>query len=404
MKKLLLIINFLVLILSLIIYAFTDLVDLTMLLVLFILGLELIFCLIYKYYGNIFNEKNELEKNEFEKQIRLIKNELDKKNNQLNLISNFTGQGLILIYKNGNLGYLNELAITFLDLVINEDLTYYSKIRDIKIKEQIEKTFKEQKMIKNEYMINHKHLEVKTFPYVLDEDEHVLILIDNLTEKIQLQHMKRDFFSFAGHELKTPITVLKGYAELINSEIVNEDEAKKLSGKMIELTDYMTLFVDDMLMLSRLEVFFDEPLEDVYVKTIILDVIDNLYDLLTSKNIEINLTGDDYLIKADKRDIYKLFRNLIENAIKYNKENGLISINISKHINKTKIEIKDTGKGIPYTEIDRIFERFYRINETRKTPGTGLGLAIVKHIVNKYSGTIQVESKEDLYSIFTVII
>src|SRR5690606_13405042 len=118
---------------------------------------------------------------------------------------------------------------------------------------QISATFKTKTSETQNYKIGYKNLNVKTISTEQSKENFVLVIIEDLTDQIQLQTVKKDFFSYAGHELKTPITVLRGYAELIQQEIISGSEAIEISTKMVELTDYMKGFVDDMLMLSRLE-------------------------------------------------------------------------------------------------------------------------------------------------------
>ena len=173
---------------------------------------------------------------------------------------------------------------------------------------------------------------------------------------------------------------------------------------MVELADYMKGFVDDMLMLSRLETFVDGPIETIDLKKMLLDTLDYYHKSIQEKSIKVELNIDDISFEGDKIDITKLFKNMIENAIKYNKEHGTIKIDLKRNLNQIVFIIEDTGLGIPFKDQDRVFERFYRVNEARKEPGIGLGLAIVKHIVNKYHGHISVESVENEYTKFTIVI
>ncbi|WP_025725523.1 sensor histidine kinase [Acholeplasma granularum] len=368
-------------------------------------GLVLALFLEYKEYFSRYDINQKVVDSDFlVKELDRVNQELKDKDNQLLMMSSFAGQGIILINNHKEIMYANELARKRLSLLDTQSKSYINQIRHTKIKDQINRTFMDVVPYKDTHMIQNKNLEIKTIPTEQSKDQFILVIIDDLTEKLQLQTIKKDFFSYAGHELKTPITILRGYAELIHQEIITGKEATEISAKMIDLADYMKGFVDDMLMLSRLETFTDGPLETLKLKDIILNTIEYFNNAIKEKQIKLELDLDDILFEADPMDMQKLFKNMLENAIKYNKENGLINISIKKVLNQIVFTISDTGLGIPFSEQDRIFERFYRVNDKRKTPGTGLGLAIVKHIVNKYHGHISVESVENEYTKFIIVI
>jgi len=159
-----------------------------------------------------------------------------------------------------------------------------------------------------------------------------------------------------------------------------------------------------MLMLSRLETFVDGPIETIYLKQMLLDTLEYFDKAIKDKAIKVETDIEDITFEGDKLDFSKLFNNMIENAIKYNKVYGEIKLSLKRTLNQIVFTIYDTGLGIPFKDQERVFERFYRVNEARKQPGTGLGLAIIKHIVNKYHGHISVESKENVYTKFTIVI
>ncbi len=341
---------------------------------------------------------------EREYQIHILKNELIQKDKQIHLITSFTGQGMLLLNDKKEILFMNAVFKKILQVTDSDSKNYAIWIRNQQVKDQIEETFKtKEKSILNHILYN-KNIQVSAIPTTDHQQIYVLVVLDDLTEKIQLQNIKRDFFSYAGHELKTPITILKGYAELIKEQVITGNETKEVSAKMVDLADDMSSFVDDMLMLSRLETFTETPLESISFKEVILDTIQTLEEPIKKKDIKVYLDLEDASIEADKRDIEKLFKNIIENAIKYNKEQGSIWIQLKKKMNQTEIIIKDSGLGIPKDEMDRIFERFYRVNQFRRIPGTGLGLSIVKHIVNKYHGNISVESVENEFTKFIILL
>jgi len=368
-------------------------------------GLVVLLYFEYKAYFSRYDiNQQALDRDFLVKELDRVNKELKTKDDQMVLMSSFAGQGIILINHLKEIIYANDIAMKLLDIIETEHNIYTNRIRHITIKEQITVTLKTKQNDNQNYKINHKDLNVKTILTEQSKTNFVLVIIEDLTDQVQLQNVKKDFFSYAGHELKTPITILRGYAELIQQEIITSSEAKEVSTKMVELTDFMKGFVDDMLMLSRLETFVDGPIETIYLKQMLLDTLEYFDKAIKDKAIKVETDIEDITFEGDKLDFSKLFNNMIENAIKYNKVYGEIKLSLKRTLNQIVFTIYDTGLGIPFKDQERIFERFYRVNEARKQPGTGLGLAIIKHIVNKYHGHISVESKENVYTKFTIVI
>lgn len=359
----------------------------------------------YKAYFSRYDiNKQVVDRDFLVKELDRLNQALKEKDDQMVLMSSFSGQGIVLINHLKEMIYTNDVAIKLLSIVETKSNSFINRIRHTVIKEQISSTFRTKTHESQNYKIGHKNLNIKSISTEQSKENFVLVIIDDLTDQIQLQNVKKDFFSYAGHELKTPITVLRGYAELIQQEIITGSEAKDVSTKMIDLADFMKGFVDDMLMLSRLETFVDGPLEQIELKKLLTETLEYFEKPINDKSIKVETNIEDILIEGDKLDFVKLFKNMIENSIKYNKENGTIKISLKRNLNQIVFVIEDNGVGIPYKDQERVFERFYRVNEVRKEPGTGLGLAIVKHIVNKYHGHISVDSKENEYTKFTIVI
>lgn len=223
-----------------------------------------------------------------------------------------------------------------------------------------------------------------------------------------LDTYKREFFANASHELKTPITTIRGFSELISSGIVkDEDKIISYSNTIKKEAIRMDNLVEDILQLSDLEEKGnkDIPLENINIKDIIEETIEILDYKIYEKNIEINTQIFDDTIKSNHEDLLRIFKNLIENSIKYNRDNGRINIVMKATNNKVSIRISDTGIGIGKEDILHIFERFYRVDKSRNNTieGTGLGLSIVKRLIHKYRGEIFVTSTIDVGTTFTVV-
>ncbi len=226
-------------------------------------------------------------------------------------------------------------------------------------------------------------------------------------DRIEFERMVRqEFFSNVSHELKTPLTSIRGYIELLENDMaVNEEMKKDFLLRIKKETGNMTNLINDILMISRLETKEAEVvLTEVRLAPLVKEVCASLEPL--SREYQITITTDcrPITLYANNQQMRELFSNLITNAIKYNKPEGRVWVTVTTEADEVIIIVQDTGVGIPEAAKQRIFERFFRVDKGRskKVGGTGLGLSIVKHIVNYYSGSIEVESKIGQGTTFTV--
>ncbi|ABP67618.1 integral membrane sensor signal transduction histidine kinase [Caldicellulosiruptor saccharolyticus DSM 8903] len=243
-----------------------------------------------------------------------------------------------------------------------------------------------------------------------DEDkEGMLLVVSDITFIKKLEKIRSDFVANVSHELKTPLTSIKGFVETLKDGAI---EDKEIAGKFLNIIEVeverLVRLINDLLYLSEIENAKIQVTEDdVNVKEVLEECIELLRFKAESKNIKMQLRLDDKLkMKIHKDWLKQIFINLIDNAIVYNRENGEVIIEVERLDEKIAIRVKDTGIGIPQNEIERIFERFYRVDKgrSRKLGGTGLGLSIVKHIVELYNGKIYVQSEVGKGSEFTIVI
>lgn len=233
------------------------------------------------------------------------------------------------------------------------------------------------------------------------EREHggVIILLIDVTTDRQNEQLRENFFANASHELKTPITSIKGYSELLTSGIPYSDEQKnEFLMRIKKESDNITSLINDILTISRIESGKgSQDKTEFNIKAMLEEMLKEFEPMLKKNNITTNVLCGDIIIIEEKSKFMTLFNNLISNAIKYNVKDGKVFVTVSKINNKICIEVKDTGIGIPKIAQTRVFERFYRVDKGRskKVGGTGLGLAIVKHIVNYYNGIIALDSEVD---------
>ena len=225
--------------------------------------------------------------------------------------------------------------------------------------------------------------------------------------RIEFERMVRqEFFSNASHELKTPLTSIRGYLELLDNNMATDEKMKRnFMDRINKETDNMTELINDILMISRLETKEAEvTLSEIRLAPLVKEVCTSLEPMAKDYNVTLQMSCRPLSIYGNIQQLRELFNNLITNAIKYNKPQGYVKVTVTSEPNEIKIIIEDSGVGIPEDAKQRIFERFYRVDKGRskKVGGTGLGLSIVKHIVNYYNGTIEVESKLSQGTKFTV--
>ena len=225
--------------------------------------------------------------------------------------------------------------------------------------------------------------------------------MNDITKEENLKQVKKDFFDNASHELKSPITSIIGYSQLVSSGIVNDNkEIIEYNKKIYKEASRMNSILYDMLNIAELEQGYPVKKEDVNLKKLVLEILDAYKTKIEAKNIHLDLQIDDVKINSDIRLIDEMLRNLIDNAIKYNKENGKITINLTGKL----FLISDTGIGIKKENQSRIFERFFMEDKARskENGGTGLGLAIVKHIIETLGYKIEVISKVNVGTKFII--
>ena len=219
-----------------------------------------------------------------------------------------------------------------------------------------------------------------------------VITFQDITDMRKVELMRTQFVANVSHELKTPLTSIKGFAETL--KIVKDDETREKFLDIINKeAERLTRLINDILVLSNIESNLVADIEEFLPSTVLEDVINMMRKAALNKNIILEFEDNNSeLIVGDKDKFYQLGLNLVENAIKYSNDPGNVKILSYNKDGYYCLKVKDNGIGIPKEDIPRIFERFYRVDKSRKKGGTGLGLAIVKHIVKTFNGEISVES------------
>jgi len=215
---------------------------------------------------------------------------------------------------------------------------------------------------------------------------------------------QRQFLQDVSHELKTPLTILKGEMEVTLKKVRSTQEYEEILLSSLEEIDKIGQIIGNLLMLAKLEIKeTPRQMTMLGLNMTVKEIIDDMDVLAKQKNIKINFWAEEKIhLAADENQVRQLFINLLDNAIKYTPAYGSIFVNLTKDKDTAQIKIRDTGMGIPQEDQPFIFDRFYRVDKARSSPGFGLGLSIVKSIVEVHHGRIQVESHPAQGAVFTV--
>ena len=366
-------------------------------------------------------ELGELSKN-FNYMIQIMDStieEVEYKHLQLTSIVKSISHGILAIDIKGNILLINDIAKEMLkcDLKTNvEGSNFKFIVKDKKILEIFHKYVgsTQNEVIELDLRDNLVY-RIKIDPVYLQDSKHAIIgsiiNIEDITDLVKLENMRRDFVANVSHELKTPLTSITGFVETLK---INDDIDKNTRNHFLDIiekeSNRLKGLIEDILMLSSIENGQDLSYEQVKLFDIFKEVCEITQYIASSKNIEVSYDFEDeeVHILGIRDNIKQIFLNLVDNGIKYTPENGRIQV--IQYYDKDKqniiLEFKDNGIGIPKESLNRIFERFYRVDKARSRDigGTGLGLAITKHMVKSLGGNIEVNSILGVGSDFIVTI
>ena len=244
-------------------------------------------------------------------------------------------------------------------------------------------------------------------PNFSKDEFNYLLIFRETTEVKKILTLRSEFIANASHELKTPISIIKGIAETLEKYGDEDKETfKDFLKKLIDESNRAQLLIEDLLSLNQAEMRQHIlPEKEVNLMKVLDNIFVGLNELAKKNKIKLSkeLEKKEYLIQGDENDIRIAFVNLIENALKYNNTGQSVNIKIFENDLKIIFEVKDDGPGIHEDHISRLTERFYRVNSDIRSSGTGLGLSIVKNIVSRHKAQLEIESKLGIGSSFSII-
>ena len=357
----------------------------------------------------ITSDKEEAEVGDLVKAFNLMTSELQENLNeasrqkrQIETILLHMTDGVIAFDMEGKILHINPAARKLLRLA-EEDDSFDKIFKKLNIDINLEKIIYLENWTSYEQRANIQDVFVNLFfaPFTneLNRPNGVIVVIQDITEHVKLDNMRKEFVADVSHELKTPITSIMGYADTLSEGEYDKETQDKFLGVIASEARRMARLVSDLLTLSR----YDNN-EAKWEKTefdlgdLVKKCLDSLKIEIEKKNqhTECFVTANVPPVYADKYGMERVVLNILTNSIKYTRENGTIKVYVGFVYNDAYIKIIDNGIGIPEKDLNKIFERFYRVDKarTREMGGTGLGLSIAKEILDKNGGTIDIKSKE----------
>ena len=352
---------------------------------------------------SVLNQINELNSN-IHNHIRIA----DAERIKLNTVLDNVSQSIIALDNSMRIVFANKRAITMFNgssADIGKNLVFL--IEKLPVYEKISQHIGENFAFDCTYDDLHLSIVItKVTNNIICDDISAIIIVTDITKEKLIAKQKSDFFANASHELKTPIAVIQGFSEvLINKDSIDEGSKKQIA-RIYKESSRLASLISDMLMLSNIE---NKDTTKSIPSSVSLDetakeIIAEFSEEIKKKNISTEIIGSASVM-AEQHMVFELIENLISNAIKYNKDNGSIVVNLSETACGITMQIKDTGIGIEKEHLPRLCERFYRVDKShsKRTGGTGLGLAIVKHICSFVGAELFIESDFGIGTTVTVV-
>ena len=367
---------------------------------------EILFIINIFFIIIFFYKPNSITENFYQDTTEVLDEKMSK-NNLLEIFINQLEDVIIILNKFNIIIFANISALNFFgNKLLSQNIG--SQIRIPDLLDAIDQNRQDKLLKKIDLEIKFPTYKYLKADIISTELENVIIIMRDYTEVKKSQDLRSDFVANVSHELKTPLTSIKGFLEVIETSAKDDPQMQKKSIKIMQAqANKMQILIDDLLLLNRIEQQEHiKPRDRVNIIEVLKEVILNYSEQANEKNIITKFTNSkkDFLVKGNKEKLTVLFKNILYNAIKYSPPNTEISFEVNSKKAKVSIIVQDQGIGIPKKDILRITERFYRSDNGKKLKieGTGIGLSIVKHIINQHEGELRISSIEGKGSEFIV--
>lgn len=338
-------------------------------------------------------KKISVQKKIIDRQIK----DAEQKREEFKLITENMNEGLLVIDKDGNVLSYNQAAVRLLEISEIKENSVLAFNRTKGFRKVVEKALSG-KRAENDITLDENIYNLIANPvYENDKIIGAVIVIIDITESVKREQLRQEFTSNVSHELKTPLTSISGFAEIMKSGGMPDETVKDFSASIYDEAQRLITLVSDIMKISELDEAKD-PAEKEMIDLYGLseEIAERLKFVAEKRNVTLNVIGNTAYVPGIKKIIEEMIYNLCDNAVKYNKDNGIVDIIINTTDDKVNITVRDTGIGIPLGEQSRVFERFYRVDKSHSklVGGTGLGLAIVKHGAAYHNAEISLKSTD----------
>lgn len=333
------------------------------------------------------------------RQKLVIENQLHEakqKQKEFKLITDNMREGLLVIDSNSDILTYNAAAEKLLDITDETSLASLKIYRSTQVIDAVDEALKGNN---SECQITQHSRQYSLIANPVFRDGEIIgavIVLLDITEKAQREQLRREFTANVSHELKTPLTSIYGFAELMKDGDMKKEDMEDFAKSIYDETKHLITLVGDIIKLSALDEksrFYEKEKVDLYA--LACETAERLKVDAAKKHVTVNVEGEKAEYVGVRQILTDIIYNLCENAIKYNRENGSVDVSVAENNNNIILKVKDTGIGIPQEHQERVFERFYRVDKShsKEIGGTGLGLSIVKHGVLYHGGEISMESE-----------
>lgn len=339
------------------------------------------------------------------REIAYQKEELGRKQDEFNMVTDHMDEGLVLLNSRGMVISINTAAMRFFDVsrhCIGRD--FLTVDRSLLLQNAVKSALSGKH---DEVILTRENGKYRIKISAILRDEKVtgaVLLIFDVTEENLAEQRRREFTANVSHELKSPLQAIMGSAELMESGLVKEEDRPRFVGRIRSEAERLVVLIDDIIRLSQLDEGGEFPFEEIDLLALAKEIKDDLDEKAKRHDLTIAVTGDSVIVHGVRRLMSEIVYNLCDNALKYNKKYGTVTMAVRREDDFAVFTVADTGIGIPEEHLGRIFERFYRVDKShsRETGGTGLGLSIVKHAAQFHNALIDVKSTEGKGTTFTV--
>lgn len=322
--------------------------------------------------------------------------EAKQKQKEFKLITDNMREGLLVIDSNSDILTYNAAAEKLLDITDETSLASLKIYRSTQVIDAVDEALKGNN---SECQITQHSRQYSLIANPVFRDGEIIgavIVLLDITEKAQREQLRREFTANVSHELKTPLTSIYGFAELMKDGDMKKEDMEDFAKSIYDETKHLITLVGDIIKLSALDEksrFYEKETVDLYA--LACETAERLKVDAAKKHVTVNVEGEKAEYIGVRQILTDIIYNLCENAIKYNRENGSVDVSVAENDNNIILKVKDTGIGIPQEHQERVFERFYRVDKShsKEIGGTGLGLSIVKHGVLYHGGEISMESE-----------